>query len=168
MTKAEVLTFIEKQFRLPTGFDWQETPVRSKTLKRMGTAHVATKSTLYIDVTDTDSCPIITGIQRVVRQLAHCFIENKISCKLIRYDFDTDGFVVLTEEEEEIFFNRSKPNALYKSRSWHSILNDALYSVLKEFGRYISAQLYSLGRIGFFAELRDGAEFSKPGLVRKN
>lgn len=167
MTKDEVLEFIEKQLRLPTAVERKLLKEPCRALDRVDHFHKSSKEVVYIDVTDTDSCPIVTGIQRVARQLVHCFIAQGISCELIRYDFDVKGFVVLTADEKELFVSRMRPNTAVAARSWHFIINDVLYATIKKGGRYLSSLLNSIGKFGFFAEIRDGAEFAKPGLVRK-
>lgn len=167
MSQSELQNFIETQLRLPVGDETLSVQEPSKYLKRVQEHRNASMNVVYIDVTDTDSCPIITGIQRVVRQVVNCFIANNIPCELIRYDFDTRGFVVLTNEEREIFLKRLDPDSEKPPKSWSSIVNDALYFFMKYFGRFISAKLRSFGDFGIFAELRDGAELSKAGLVRK-
>ncbi|MBS1970405.1 MAG: glycosyltransferase family 4 protein [Bdellovibrionales bacterium] len=169
MNQSEILEFIDNQFRLPSLSSYELKKIPGKTRARIRGPHIASSSTIYIDVTDTDSCPIVTGIQKVARKIVQSFVEDKVTFELIRYDFDINGFVVLTDIEKRQFLERMNPTSgpMQRAPGIRTFANDLLYKVLRFVSRSLSSSLNSLSEVGLFSELKEGLEGAKPGIVRK-
>lgn len=170
MNQSEILEFIDNQFRLPSLSSYERRKIPGKIRSRIHDVHSASVSAVYIDVTDTDSCPIVTGIQKVARKIVQSFVEDSVPFELIRYDFDLNGFVVFTEIEKKLFLarmNAATGPAVPRAPGVRTFANDLLYKMLRFVSRSLSSSLNSLSEVGLFSEVKEGLEGAKPGIVRK-